>query len=179
MRRLFFALWPPDDACRGSLDDARRPYIATAKIRPVDAANLHLTLAFIGEVNDATQDCLQRAAVAIQVNAFTLSLDYICNWRHNGILWAGSHDAPQCESLHKLVRELRQVMRQCKLKPEKRPYQAHVTLARHCYHGPTQATPITPLHWPCTRFVLVESKRHAEGLIYAPIQAWPLPETQR
>lgn len=48
--RLFFALWPPDDL-RQRLDEQAHQFPVEGRARRVPARNLHVTLAFIGEVD--------------------------------------------------------------------------------------------------------------------------------
>lgn len=53
MHRLFLALPPPPDACARIEAWAREELVG---LRPVPAENLHVTLAFFGEVGDAVRD---------------------------------------------------------------------------------------------------------------------------
>ena len=173
-QRLFFALWPPDDSLRQGLETVRAPWLARAKGRAVDLSNLHLTLAFIGDVAATLAPRLSAEADKIEGAAFELTLDCLGNWRHNGILWAGAAASSECAALQRLVRALRQVLRDCGLKPDKRPYQAHVTLARNFFHGPVEPLPIPPLAWPVRDFVLVDSRRVEGRQVYEVIRRWPL-----
>ncbi|MDH5265059.1 MAG: RNA 2',3'-cyclic phosphodiesterase, partial [Betaproteobacteria bacterium] len=60
MARLFFALWP-DAAARAALADLARATANRYGGRAVPAANLHLTLVFLGEVDPARIAALRRA----------------------------------------------------------------------------------------------------------------------
>lgn len=173
-QRLFFALWPPDDDLRRALAALRAPFLEKAKGRAVNPANLHVTLAFLGEVPTALVPRLIAGADKIHGEAFELVLDCVCNWRHNGILWAGMEASQACEPLQHLVHELRRMQRNCGLKPEKRAYQAHLTLLRDFYRGPPQPLAVSPVTWPVNEFVLVESRRESGRLVYEVLRRWPL-----
>lgn len=172
MQRLFFALWPPDDSLRTALEAVRKPWLDKAKGRAVDLRNLHLTLAFIGEVPATMRAALEAGADTLRTRTFTLALDCVGNWRRNGILWAGAGD--ECTELQDLVHGLRRVLRDSGIKPDKRPYEAHVTLARDYFHGPVKPVAMPPLVWPATEFALVESTREDGRLVYRRLRQWPL-----
>ena len=61
MARLFFALWP-DEPARGRLAPLAAEVAAQASGKPVPIAKLHLTLAFLGEVDAARIDRAVEAA---------------------------------------------------------------------------------------------------------------------
>lgn len=72
-QRLFFALWPSDEAraaLAGWRDALPRP-----GGRPTAARNLHLTLAFAGDVDAETRTCLEQAAARVRGEPFSLPLD--------------------------------------------------------------------------------------------------------
>jgi RNA 2',3'-cyclic 3'-phosphodiesterase len=170
-QRLFFALWPPDEGIRAALAALARPY-ARRGSRRIHPANLHLTLAFAGSVSAAQRDSLVQGAGALRATAFDLHLDYLCNWHHNGILWAGSSQSDP--ALITLAADLNTLLDACGLRAEKRAYQAHVTLMREVYHSSSAPVPITPLSWSAHEFVLVESCQEAGRTVYKIIQTWKL-----
>ncbi|QKO14989.1 2'-5'-RNA ligase [Dickeya solani] len=59
------------------------------------AANLHLTLAFLGEVSDAKIQVLQTLAGRIRQPAFTLNLNDAGHWPRPGVVWLGCRQAPR------------------------------------------------------------------------------------
>ena len=61
--RLFFALWP-DAFTQQSWFSELAPFLAPLGGRRVPAANLHLTLAFYGDVSEHRLDDLAEALVA-------------------------------------------------------------------------------------------------------------------
>lgn len=91
--------------------------------------NLHLTLAFLGEVEPARTNQAVEAMRAAHGRLFTLNIDRSGHFRREGgdIWWAGSDDNPVLAAFQRrLIRELRQ--RGFVL--ESRRFTPHVTLAR-------------------------------------------------
>lgn len=160
-RRLFFALWP-DPALQRQMaalaEEARR-----AGGRPVREENLHVTLAFLGNVTEGQLACLRRGLSDVQGRAFTLMLDRLGGFRRSGITWLGATEVP--EALTALVVQIGQLMEACGLAPDTRPYQPHVTLRRRSRRSPGQP-PFTPLRWPVAEFVLIESHISGDGARY-------------
>ena len=169
-QRLFFALWPEPEL-------AGRLHVRAGKIlrpgdgRRVAAKNIHLTLAFLGSVDVAFRGCAEATAAAIGARAFTLTLEQIGCWSRTGILWAGPVRVP--EALLFLVQELTAGLASCGYAPERRPYAAHLTLARKVRRCAPPA-PIEPLAWPARRFRLVRSRMDAQGAHYEMVREWEL-----
>jgi 2'-5' RNA ligase len=168
-RRLFFALWP-DDGVRAQIQSAAQALIPRqAKAVPGD--NLHVTLAFLGTVAGPARGCLERAAAAIRLPAFTLRLDRCGCWRRPRVVWLGAEPAPA--ALLALVRALAAGMVDCGLEPERRPYQVHLTVARKARHALRQGA-IEPIEWRVDKFCLVQSLTLPEGAGYRVLHSWPL-----
>ncbi|MCR4301769.1 MAG: RNA 2',3'-cyclic phosphodiesterase, partial [Sulfuricaulis sp.] len=113
----------------------------------------------------------EQAASSVQAGAFTLKLERIGCWAKSGILWVGPEQTP--DSLLQLVRELNTGLAGCGHEVEKRPYAAHLTLARDVRPG-TSARVIDTRHWEVDRFCLVQSHTHREGAHYEILRAWEL-----
>lgn len=127
MPRLFFALTLPesvsdrlDDLCEG-LHDADW----------VTDLGYHLTLAFLGEVPPSQVEDAVLAGRGVQVAPFELEVGGVGTFPQRGkrrrVLWAGVRDAP---TLAVLERRLRRELEAAGFALEKRPFHAHVTLAR-------------------------------------------------
>lgn len=170
-QRLFFALWLEPELAR------RLHALAGTRLRPGDgrrvaAENIHLTLAFLGSVDAGFRDCAEQAAAAIRARAFTLTLEQIGCWSRTGILWAGPARVPEPLSL--LVQELTAGLTSCGYAPERRPYAAHLTLARKVRRCAPPAA-IEPLAaWEVRRFRLVRSRLDAQGAHYEMVREWEL-----
>ncbi len=170
-RKLFFALWP-DEATRQRLVDATRDISAGGVRMP--AANLHMTLVFVGYVDETTQRCMEAAAQLIDMPSFVIQLDRIDSFGQK-ILWAGSSKPP--EALFTLQAQLdTRLADACGYQPEARRYRPHVTLERKLKQ-PLQAELDAPVIWKADRFALVESITSPEQGApprYEPLRFWSL-----
>ncbi len=168
-RRLFFALWPDEDARAAIAALAAEQIHRQAK--RVTADNLHITLAFPGAVTARVQACLEAASGSLTGAPFELSIDRLGYWPGPRIIWAGSSQTPP--ELWSLATSLREVMAACGLEPENRPYQVHITLARKATRALT-VTRVAPIPWSVRQFCLVESVNEAAGVRYRVLRTWTL-----
>lgn len=168
MARLFFALWP-DERARAILAGLAREVAGRCGGRAVPAANLHLTLVFLGEVDPARIATLRGAADGVAGSAFDLALDVVGGFRRAGVAWAGCRRPPA--GLLALQSALERRVREAGHSPDARPYAPHLTLARRA-RVPVEAAGIETVAWRVGAFALVESAR-GEGA-YGTLAEWPL-----
>lgn len=174
--RLFFALWP-DEALRAALADAARPLLAACDGRPVPASNYHLTLAFLGGVEQARVAEIRAAGIEAKGEAgadagpFKLVLDSHGHWRRAGVAWLGSRRPP--EAAGRLARLLWEALEPLGFEAEQRPFRPHLTVLRGCRRC-GEVGPVTPVAWPVRDFVLVRSETRPEGARYQIVDRWGL-----
>lgn len=170
-QRLFFALWPEDSArlAAEAAIQRLRPLLAARWVRP---ENLHVTLAFLGDVADERLGALRAAADSVQASGFTLSLDTLEHWRKPQILCLSPFAA--APPLERLAADLSGRLRAAGFALDDRPFRAHLTLARSAAYVPADARLEQPILWPAGRFVLVASTQDHLGSHYAILRAWPL-----
>jgi 2'-5' RNA ligase len=170
--RVFFALWP-DAGARDALSALARDTAAQTGGRAPSAGNLHLTLAFLGDVAAAPIAALHAIgpAVASAVHAFTLTLDRVGAFGDGGIAWAGTSAVPR--ELERLAQLLTSALAKEGFPTERRAFHAHVTLARHC-RRPAGAGAIAAIAWSVERITLNASERAPSGPRYRELGAWPL-----
>jgi RNA 2',3'-cyclic 3'-phosphodiesterase len=168
MARLFYALWP-DRQAREALAAHGARLARGAGGRAVPAANLHLTLVFLGEVEPARVASLHRAAGEVESPGFELALDEVGSFRGSGVAWAGCRVAPP--ALLALQAALAERLRLQGFTPEARPFAPHLTLVRRIA-APVAREAIAPVSWRVKGFALVESDRARGG--YANVADWPL-----
>jgi hypothetical protein len=90
-QRLFFALWPTDEE-RSAL--ARwRDTLPDLRGRLVPAGNLHMTLAFAGNVDGETRDCLEQRAAGVRAEPCVVDMDRLGRFSR-GLLWVGPGTCP-------------------------------------------------------------------------------------
>jgi len=170
--RTFFALWP-DPAARDVLAALANDTAAQAQGRATWAANLHLTLAFLGNVAATRIGGLHAigGAVAAAVPPFTLLLDRVGAFRDAGIAWAGASATPP--ELERLVQLLSSALAKEGFPTERRTFQPHLTLARRCQR-PAGAGVAVPIAWSVTRIALNASETLRSGARYRALADWPL-----
>ena len=168
MARMFFALWP-DAGTRDRLARVgRRAGIDEDRLVP--HRNLHITLAFLGNVGATAQEALQEGAGDVSAGRFTLDITRSGWWRRSGPAWVGPARVPR--ELKRLHSELSSLAYACGLAVDSRPYRPHVTLARKLKAMPR--VEFEPIRWEVREFCLVESRTLPEGPEYRIIRRWPL-----
>lgn len=169
-RRLFFALWP-DEPLRDALVEETRGWVTASGGRPMRRESLHLTLAFLGNVDEGTARCVANAAAGVRGDPFELPFDRYGYFARPRAFWCGARVTPG--ALQRLVADLNTALRPCGIEPERRPYKAHLTLARKA-DAPKGEWLMQPLSWSVDEFVLVESLPAPEGVRYEVIGRWGL-----
>ena len=170
--RVFFALWP-DAGARDALSALARDTAAQTGGRAPSAGNLHLTLAFLGDVAAARLAALHLigSAVASAVHPFTLTLDRVGAFGDGGIASAGASAPPR--ELQRLVQLLTGALAQEGFPTERRAFHPHVTLARRC-RRPVGTGTIVSIAWSVERITLNASERSPRGPRYCELGAWPI-----
>ena len=172
--RLFFALWPPESSAQalaGQADVLAQQYGGKATRRET----IHLTLAFLGEVDEALLPAAIQAAQVVRGESFELAIDRLGYWRHNRLLWAGC--ASPAKELQMLAETLREQLRAVSICcDEKQRFTPHLTLVRKVpdIRGPVDLAAIQPITWPCRSFVLVCSQLTSAGSDYSAVAEFSL-----
>jgi len=125
-RRLFFALWPERDFI-ARLRAAAHP-LGLAGGRSVADLDLHVTLCFLGAVEESSLPALCERAAALQLPPFELEFEAIEYWSRSRVLAATSATVPAAGM--ELVRALHAQARALGLRADEHPLRAHVTLLR-------------------------------------------------
>ncbi|HEV2321158.1 MAG TPA: RNA 2',3'-cyclic phosphodiesterase [Gammaproteobacteria bacterium] len=167
--RLFFALCP-EQGGGDSIYKATRNAVQASGGRPTSRENLHLTLAFLGNVAPDLEARVAALATdtAAEVAAapFSFDLDEIGYWPGSQVLWYGCRQTP--ETLRGLAMQLRRRLQAAQLPPKADKFVPHVTLARWVKNpGPLPAAVRIP--WEVREFVLMRSETLAAGVRYTPL----------
>ena len=177
MIRLFAALSIPPEIGRAL--QSRQTGIDGARWRPLEA--LHITLRFYGEIREDVARDLDGELMAISGRPFEIVLDGAGAFDDGddiNAVWAGVADSAE---LQRLAEACESAARRAGLKPDKRNYKPHVTLAYLRRPEPAQVAawiqsnnllkspPIT-----VDRFGLYASTLHREGSYYRLEAEYPL-----
>ena len=170
-RRIFFALWPDADT-RARLDALAVKAHAAFGGRRMRSDTLHMTLAFIGDIDAARVDLALAAAGGLGPQpAFSMTIDQLRCWRHNRIVWCGPKVVPAV--LAETASLLGERLAATGFRLDARAFAAHATLLRNadCSRG---GPDFVPFDWEVGQIVLVESSLAADGARYDLIGRWPL-----
>lgn len=135
---------------------------------------IHLTLAFIGEVPEASLPLLIERARAVDGRGASLCLDRLGYWSHNHLRWAGAQRPPA--ALGELVAALRGSLVQADFAVDRGEsgFFPHLTLVRKLRQAAADCAIEPPLTWDYDEFVLVRSELHPEGPAYRVLARFPL-----
>ena len=162
--RLFFALWPSVPVAQvlaGQAETLAKRFGGRATRRET----IHLTLAFLGDVEDEHLPAVLEMARKVTAAPFELLVDRLGLWRHNRLIWAGCAATPP--ELQVLVDGLREGLRAASLPCDaSQAFVPHLTLVRKVGDNRPVLPQLTPLIWTCDRFVLVRSQLDAAGAGY-------------
>ncbi|HVY82186.1 MAG TPA: RNA 2',3'-cyclic phosphodiesterase [Steroidobacteraceae bacterium] len=176
--RLFFALWP-SDTMQLALANAARAVLAACDGTSVPTQNLHLTLAFLGDVpaSRVTEliDIGARVAAA-RGEPIAITLDRIDYWRKPQLLCAtATHSALGAAAL---AADLKSALTERGFAPDLKPFRVHATLARKVRRV-TRDRAMAPVRWSFGAFRLIESRTTAQGSLYSSREIFGLDERRR
>jgi 2'-5' RNA ligase len=170
-RRLFFALWP-DPAMREAMMHATCDAARASGGRLVPAANLHVTLAFLGSVPEPRlKELAALARGAARPGHLELAFDHLEHWRGAQLLCALPTEAPA--TVAALARRIQDGLAASGFAPDLKPFRPHVTVVRKVSR-PRRGEIIHPVVWTFTELALIESRTLPEGALYSVVESYPL-----
>ncbi|WP_145495796.1 RNA 2',3'-cyclic phosphodiesterase [Yersinia massiliensis] len=175
-RRLFFALALPKPLQQGIVQ-WRADHLPPEAGRPIAAANLHLTLAFLGEVSAAKAQVLQQQAGRISQSGFNVMLDDIGHWPSSGVVWLGCKNPPR--GLLQLAQLLRSQAARSGCYQTPLPFHPHVTLLRGAVRPVALPAKTQNESFRVDHFSLYESVFARGRTRYNVIQSWPLADSTK
>ena len=152
--RLFFALWP-DAPAAAALAQLARELAAASGGKAVPAAKIHLTLAFLGDVDEQRLALAMQAPSDLACAAFAMQLDEVGSFRGARVAWAGCREPGR--GLIELQAGLSRRLAERGFAPDERPYKPHVTLARKIGR-PVAPAPIAQIQWRAREIALVRTE---------------------
>lgn len=176
MPRLFTAIELPEET-RAELSGLHLPLPGARWLPPED---YHLTLRFAGDIDNRLADEFAANLASIDADAFEIRLKGVCAFGGNdpNLVFA---DVEPSERLDALARAHEKAARNAGLPVQKRPFKAHVTLAR-LQHSNAEAVARYLTHFGgyrsepifVSRFVLMSSRPGTGGGPYGVVEAFPL-----
>ena len=171
-RRVFFALWP-SDAERRALAAATQAQIEAAAGRAVPLADLHVTLAFLGDVAAARLGELAELGQQVAVSwqgpiPIELSFERLACWRRPQILCVLERAPGEPAAL--LADALKRAALAAGFAPDLKPFRAHVTVARKVVQL-RSAVALEKVTWASAALALVESRGGAAGPLYSVLES--------
>lgn len=149
----------------------------------VPPENMHVTLRFVGEVDDGRAEDVDAALAAIDARAFPLILGGIgCfeRGRYVHAVWAGVDGG---DILERLYEKIESAIVRAGFEPEHRKFKPHITLARLKKTPARRVGDFIQAHeaflagpFPADRFTLFRSHLGREGAHYETLADYPLAE---
>ena len=177
--RAFFGL-PLPDPHRDALDLYRDECVRVAPdFRWTPAANLHVTIRFLGHVEEDVAFGIASRVGASGPDGFACGLGETGTFRRGRlarVVWIGLSEGEQDAGRLAALVEAECV--RAGLEPETRPFRAHITVARA---KPRDGAPLPELPrppavepWRASRLLLYQSRLGRSGSIYEPLRTIPL-----
>jgi RNA 2',3'-cyclic 3'-phosphodiesterase len=149
----------------------------------VGREELHLTLRFIGEVDDRTCSTIKSALSRITFSPFMLTLCGVGHFpprSHPRVLWVGMEPS---DPLLRLQHEIELALVDVGIPPEERPFSPHITLARLRDTAPAVVAEFERRHkdlactpFEVTEFILFSSVLTPHGAIHTPEAVYRCPQ---
>ena len=161
--RCFVAAWP-DHATRLSLEQllaTLRAQVPAA--RPMQARNLHLTLAFIGELDAAAATGLEPSIDDLALQPFDWIADSLGWFPRARVAWAGGPTNPALETS---VNAVRAQLDALGVAYDRKAFVAHVTLFRDVRAFACSGPLAEPIPWRTEHVALYAAARDERGPIY-------------
>ncbi|MDO4533506.1 MAG: RNA 2',3'-cyclic phosphodiesterase [Coriobacteriia bacterium] len=168
--RAFIALELPDAFWRETIDLARQLSLQVEG-RFTRREGYHLTLAFLGNIDDAEKGLAMDAmdAACEGLGPIALASDGLGKFgrARDATLWMG---VKKNERLEELAKRIRAELDARSLSYDEKPFRAHITLARRARLPRTELPPLAfPLDDVATKVTLFKSELSHEGATYKPL----------
>ena len=164
--RSFLACWPDKSIIQqlNRYADGIKEQVGGRVVKP---ENLHVTLAFLGDLLPAQISAVEDVCTPLP-RSFELELDRLGFWKTKGIVWMGAR-TPDTE-FNEFVENLRDRLRRLGFRIDNRPFTPHITLLRKVRKRPR--IPLEALDWVVNEYTLVASKLEQEGARYSVSKRW-------
>jgi RNA 2',3'-cyclic 3'-phosphodiesterase len=165
--RCFIAAWPNQPtrlALSSVLDDVSRR-VEHRRVSRLD--DLHLTLAFIGELADDIAFDLSDEIANLRFRPFIWHLDTLGFFQDAGVVWIGS-TPESTKPLATLAGRVRAILDLMSIAHDERPLAPHVTLLRGVKNFVAEKT--APISWRLDSIALYRSAPARQASQYARVE---------
>ena len=164
--RVYFALWPDADIVA-----SLQPWLCRAQAccggRTMRDETLHMTLAFLGDIDAARVPALIAATNERAIVPGTLALTRYGVFKKPGIVWAGpAEQGDGRDGVARINEELWQWLQPLGFERAEAAFSPHVTLLRNADTSVLPEAISTPISWAYTRYALILSEQDARGRHY-------------
>jgi RNA 2',3'-cyclic 3'-phosphodiesterase len=168
--RLFFAAMP-DAGAREQIAAAALSLSLEPGARRVPHENLHMTLAFVGDVAASQLPSMLKAGAAQKERAFSVTFDEYDYWPKAGVIVAAARSIPA--ELYRLWRQLHRELAARSRPLESERLRPHVTLARKVSQPPVLQA-MSAFDWRVRDFCLMRSDTSGFQSAYTVVDTWQL-----
>jgi 2'-5' RNA ligase len=173
--RLFIAVTPPEEI----RDLVVKTYSEIDRARWVRKEQLHITLRFLGELEEERAAVVREALRTIAAPKLTLALERAGTFGHPAkVLWLGL--APEKE-ISALASEIERAVVQAGLTEADKPFAPHLTVARFKNSPPVKVRAWLERHrafetppFSIEEFTLYHSKLSSSGAEHSPLETYRL-----
>jgi 2'-5' RNA ligase len=129
MVRVFIAIELPSPVKERIAETQRELMKCDAKLSPVNPSIAHLTLKFIGEVDEQALSEIKANLEALSYQPFEMVISGVStnNPRRPRVIWTLARDQGECAALHRRIEDL---LVPLGVKREHREFTPHITIAR-------------------------------------------------
>lgn len=165
--RLFVACSPSKETIRSLSDYQNKLKAKHIGGNYTSAGNMHITLAFIGEIDNYAD--IVKALNSVKFSSFSLSFGLTGSF---GSLWWASPELD--DRLNALARNVREALKNADIPFDTKPFKAHITLLRKPEYSGGLPGDITldRTESSIDKFSLYKSERGRFGMIYTPIASF-------
>lgn len=171
--RCFIAAWPTEETrlALERLITALKTRVADG--RPMQARNLHLTLAFIGELEPDRAATLARDCDDHAAEPCDWTIDTLGSFPRARVAWAGG---PVNEQLAACAARVRTRLDQYGISFDRKTFVPHVTLFRDVRRFDVAGPLAEPVPWRSAHVALYAAARDADGPVYRRVRGTGAPD---
>lgn len=164
--RSFLACWP-DKALTEQLKHCSNQMQSQVGGRAVAAENLHVTLAFLGDLTAVQTSAVINCCLPLP-GGFKIKLDRVGFWKNRGLVWIGARQGDL--EFNQFVDDLRGRLRRLGFRIDHRLFIPHITLLRKARKRPRIC--LNELEWLIQEYTLSASELGPEGSRYSVLNRW-------